>query len=391
MQPWLLQSLAMERIRSINPHRIAWCCAEEGITTDTLASELRIAPGSMQRVMSGEDGLTFNQLRNIAGYFGRGVLFFLEADPVDAAHVHTAQFRTLANQKPELSAKVKALIERVEHQRSIYRGLREDVDEVGPNFAPPKLPLHDLGAAAETARRWLELTDRNDFDSYRAAVEARGVLVFRTNGYSGKWQIAKESPIQGFTLYDATCPVIVVKKQASEARQSFTLMHELGHLLLHKSSSIDDETDLLSHEGREREANAFAGQLLVPDAFLATIQDTARPAEVFRFDEWLEAPLKAWGVSAEVILRRLLDAGRLLQEDYLAYRNWRSRLPAKEAKGGTRMYRYREPKHLFGDAFVRTILDAMSARQITLTKASAYLDNIKLSDLHQLERHYAGL
>ena len=57
--------------------------------------------------------MTFIQLRKIADYL-RGVLFFLEPDPVDEARVQTAQFRTLANQKPELSNKLKALIKCVE-------------------------------------------------------------------------------------------------------------------------------------------------------------------------------------------------------------------------------------------------------------------------------------
>ncbi len=64
-----------------------------------------------------------------------------------------------------------------------------------------------------------------------------------------------------------------MKKLAWESQQSFTLMHELGHLLLHKTSSIDDECDLQSHQGQERDANAFAGHLLVPDSFLASIRD----------------------------------------------------------------------------------------------------------------------
>lgn len=381
----------MERIQSINPQRIAWCCADEGITPDQLALQLDLASGSMARVMAGEDGLTFNQLRKIADHFGRGLLFFLETDPVQEQQIHTVQFRTLANQKPELSPKVRALIERVERQRAIFLSLREDMEEVSPRFDPPRLPSADPKAAAGIIRRWLELPDRNDFDSYRAAVEARGILVFRTNGYNGKWQIAKENPIQGFALYDATCPVIVVKKQTSEARQSFTLMHELGHLLLHEASSIDDESDLHSLDGGECEANAFAGHLLVPNAFLGTIVDSDRPADMTRFDEWLEPQSRAWGVSTEVILRRLLDAARLPQADYLAYRNWRSQLPVRESEGGTRMYRYREPRQVFGDPFVRTVLDALNSRHISLAKASSYLDNLKISDLHRLESHYAGI
>jgi Zn-dependent peptidase ImmA (M78 family) len=168
-------------------------------------------------------------------------------------------------------------------------------------------------------------------------------------------------------------------------------MHELGHLLLHKTSSIDDEQDLQSREGMERDANAFAGHLLVPDIFLGNICDSERPDAVSQYDVWLESARKAWGVSTEVILRRLLDVGRLSQDRYSAYREWRAGTVNTPKDGGNRMYRHREPKHVFGDTFVRTVLDALNARHITLAKASSYLDNIKISDLHQLEHHYAGL
>jgi len=382
----------MERIQSINPERVVWCCDDYGITPGDLASELNIAASSIERVIAGEDGITFNQLRKIAEYFGRGVLFFLEPGPVDEAQVHTPQFRTLANQKPELSTSLKKLIERVEKQRAVYLSLRDDLDETERlQFNPPEFHRKDPQEAAIIARKWLGLDDENNFDTYRVAVEAQGVLVFRSNGYSGKWQIPKHNPILGFTLYDPTCPVIVIKKQSWESQQSFTLMHELSHLLLHKTSSIDDAHDFLSHQGRERDANAFTGHLLVPDDFLASIRDAERPDEVSQFDEWLAWPRKAWGVSGEVILRRLLDAGRLQQSQYTAYRQWRAKLPILEAESGTRMYRYREPKHVFGDTFVRTVLDALNARHITLAKASTYLDNLKIKDLHQLENLYAGL
>ena len=382
----------MERIQSINPKRIAWCCADHGITPSDLAAELGIAAASMERVMAGQDGLTFNQLRKVAAYFGRGVLFFLEEGPVNEVQVHTSQFRTLANQKPELSTKLKVLIERVEKQREIYLSLREDLDDTDQLwFSPPDLPPQDPREAAGLARQWLNLTEENSFETYRTAVEAQGILVFQSNGYNGKWQIPKDNPVIGFTLYDPTCPVIVVKKQTWESRQSFTLIHELAHLLLHKTSVIDDEQDLQSYQGQEYEANAFAGHLLVPDSFLKDFLDTERPDEVSEYDAWLAQPRRAWGVSSEVILRRLLDAGRLPQSSYVAYRQWRTETGTPSREGGSRQYRHREPKHVFGNTFVRTVLDALNAQLITQAKASSYLDSLKIKDLHQLEKHYAAL
>ncbi len=382
----------MERIKSINPERIIWCCDDYGITPEELAQTLKIAYPIIQRVMDGIDGLTFNQLSKIAEYFGRGVLFFLESAPVDESKAHTTQFRTLANQKPELSVKIKKLIKRVEEQREIYINLCNDLDDLDrPAYIPPEVPDQNPAIAARIAREWLSLAEKNDFDTYRSAVESKGILVFRSNGYNGNWQIPKEIPILGFTLYDPICPVIFIKKLNPETRQSFTLMHELGHLLLHKESSIDDENDLQSHQGRERDANAFAGRVLVPDDFLMKIYDESRPSDVSRYDAWLENQRKTWGVSGEVILRRLLDSGRLAQNQYTAYRQWREFSALEPETGGSRLYRNREPNHIFGERYVKTVLDAVNSKNITLAKASSYLDGLKIKDLHLLERFYEGL
>jgi Zn-dependent peptidase ImmA (M78 family) len=382
----------LEKIESINIERIQWCCADMGITLEALAHEIGLSQTALHFLLTGEGGLTFNQLRSVADYFGRGVLFFLEHAPVNPDSFHSPQFRTLANQKPEISAKLKAFIERVEKQRDVYLSLREDLDaENRPVFTPPNLESLPIEQAASVARQWLGLAETNDFDSYRKAIEAKGILVFRSNGYNGKWQIAKENPILGFALYDQTCPVIVVKKQPWETQQCFTLIHELGHVLLHKSSSIDDLNDMYSAHGMEREANSFAGHVLVPTRLLNSIRDDERPHDVALFDAWLARQQKACGASVEVILRRLMDVGRLEGREYNSYRTWRDQQAHTEGEGGNRAYRNREPKHVFGDVFVKTVFDALYARNITLNKASDYLDRLKIKDLRKLEQFYAGL
>jgi Zn-dependent peptidase ImmA (M78 family) len=381
----------MERIHSLNPERILWCCQDREITLDDLAADTGISRGALERAVTREGALTFGQLRRVARYFGRGVLFFFDQEEAQAETVHTPQFRTLLNQKAALSPKIKIIIEQAERQRDIYMALRQEMtgDEVA--FQPPDL-TRDIARAAAATRNWLGLSDENDFGTFREAIQAKGILVFRSNGYNGKWQIPAESPILGFNLFDARCPVIVVRKERSEERQAFTLMHELAHILLHRSSSIDDATDFYAHEGHERDANQFAGLVLVPDAFLARIDDATRPLEASELKNWLYPWTRRWGVSAEVVLRRLMDAGRLARDEYAAYREWQAAQPVPAPDGqAVRTYRYREPTHLFGTAFVRTVLDSLISRKITLTRASTYLDGIKVSDVHKLEQHYASV
>ena len=210
----------MERITTINPQRVAWCLADLGVTPEQVAIESDIPIERLQPLLDGGGGLTFAQLKKLADYLGRSVLFLLEPGPVEADKAHSAQFRTLASQKPNLSRRVKQLVQRVEQQRAVYLGLLDDLDPAErPRFDPPSFPV-DPVAAAVVARQWLNLADANIFQGFRDAVQEKGVLVFRTNGYAGRWQIAKENPILGFALYDTVAPVIVVKRQEAESKQT---------------------------------------------------------------------------------------------------------------------------------------------------------------------------
>jgi len=97
----------MERIDFINAERVRWCCYDAGISVDELALESSVSLDSLQNMLAGKAGLTFNQLSKVADFLGRGVLFFLEENEVQEEKVHSVKFRSLANQKPNLSLKLK--------------------------------------------------------------------------------------------------------------------------------------------------------------------------------------------------------------------------------------------------------------------------------------------
>ena len=137
------------------------------------------------------------------------------------------------------------MIERVEKQREVYLSLLEDLDELDQQqFAPPVLPKKNLQDAARIIRQWLDLSNRNDFSSYRNAIEARGVLIFRSNGYNGKWQIPKESPILGFTLYEKACRK-KGKLPGETIRQSYELEYGTDELEVHLGAVKPGERVLL--------------------------------------------------------------------------------------------------------------------------------------------------
>lgn len=383
----------MERITAFNPERLLWCCQDFGLSPDDVARQLQISESSFAKILGGELGPTFAQLRKIAKFFNRGVLFFVQSGTIDEETVHTPQFRTLSKQKPDLSADVKKLIERAERQRQVYLDLREDLKaDPLPKFRPPDIDPNQPAESASAVRRWLELDERNSFDQTRRAIEDRGVMVLMGVGYFGEWRLPSESPIVGFSTYHERCPLILVKKQKNIGRQLFTLAHELGHLVLHQSSFIDDEDDLIATRGRERQANLFAGCLLVPDGLLKRIDANTLAKDGQSLYDQLKPWAGKWGVSVEMLVLRLVENNKLRRSDYDTYRSWLSELPpVADDLGGNRLYRHREPLHLFGDRYVRTVLDSYRASQISLNKASGFLDNLKISDVRKLERHVADV
>ncbi len=389
-----------ERTALFNRARILWCCQQNKLTVKNLADDLGYSPTALNTAINNEGALTIGQLQKIADYFHRPLLFFFEQGPINEAQADSPQFRTISSQKPELARKIKILVKRAEEQRQVFIELLEgEEDYTNTNWQTnriQKAPQETVKAFAVRVREWLGIEDKEDkfrgkkdFEYYRIALEKIGMLVFVTNGYAGKWQIEKDSPIRGFSLYFDFYPVIVVKKQDSPAAQCFTLMHELAHLLLHRISSIDEESDLHNHQGAERESNEFAGNLLVPDYLLNGISLTHFPfSEVNQYDNYLKSYRDAWGVSGDVIVRRLYDEGYLGQDIYRQYLAYKTSIPQPAPSGGGR-YRYGEPLKMFGRLFVGVVLDALHDEQITINKASKYLDNLQITDLRQLERRIA--
>ena len=246
----------MERIQSINPERIAWCCADHGTTPGELASTVGISQATMERVLAGESGLTFSQLSKVASHFGRGALFFLEPGPVDEAQVHTAAFRTLANQKPELTTKLKLLIERVEKQREIYRSLREDLDDTDfPRFEEPDLPRANPAEAAQVARRWLGLGDHNTFENYRTALEARG---WHAGPVRGSALRGDDSGIRGVCVCDGGPRQAGCVGGAAEAERSCVRCDTLR--ATRRTGGCGEDGGVLSGDGGKNRGHARAGE-----------------------------------------------------------------------------------------------------------------------------------
>ncbi|MCH7535152.1 MAG: ImmA/IrrE family metallo-endopeptidase [Bacteroidetes bacterium] len=85
-----------------------------------------------------------------------------------------------------------------------------------------------------------------------------------------------DSNISGVLFIKKNKPIIGYSPLESEVRRRFTIAHEFGHFLLHKGNLYFDKRQILfrneesatGETKREREANAFAAALLMPENFI---------------------------------------------------------------------------------------------------------------------------
>lgn len=122
-----------------------------------------------------------------------------------------------------------------------------------------------------------------------------------------------EENVSGVLVINGEIAVICVNESHHPNRQRFTIAHELGHYLLHRERTrvfVDahpvfyrDETSSDGNRGEEIEANAFAAELLMPEAVLmAQVGD--QPLNAFD-DVSVRHLATQFGVSPQALIIRL--------------------------------------------------------------------------------------
>lgn len=154
--------------------------------------------------------------------------------------------------------------------------------------------------------------------------------------------------IDAFSLKAAKWPIIVLTPKGDYYRQRWDVAHELGHLVMHG----DDPPS----RPIEREADAFAAELLLPGSELVNRLPISisnnRLAEFFALKE-------EWGASLASLLRRAMELGVMHEATFLYAQEVRSR------RGWTK----REPGKMQRPEMTTTLPDAVAAyvsRGVTL-------------------------
>lgn len=198
--------------------------------------------------------------------------------------------------------------------------LIEESKELGiriPTFSAPLLSSEDPSEWANTIRKYfaIDLGDQYKCSSARQfylylrdRLERKGIFV----------QCFTDVPIEvvrGFSVYDEKMPVIGINNDDHAPAKSFSLIHELAHLLKRESSVCNIMFNATSSLAEEVFCNAVAGELLVPKDALRIVIANGGYRRPYTTDA-IRFIANRFSVSREVIIRRLLDTNRINNIEY---------------------------------------------------------------------------
>lgn len=155
-------------------------------------------------------------------------------------------------------------------------------------------------------------------------------------------------------------PIIVINKDFPVERKRFTLLHELGHLLLNLMD-VDERV-------HEKLCNKFAAEFLLPKKII--IKEFGGKRKHITLLE-LIATQKKFGVSIQAIVYKLVDAKILSRGQLDSFYEKLSLNPA--LKQEVDLSRFASPE--CSDRYKRLVYRALSEEVISISKASSFLDS----------------
>ncbi|MEV7633624.1 ImmA/IrrE family metallo-endopeptidase [Microbacterium sp. NPDC089318] len=372
---------------------LVWARETSRLEPATAAARLKVDEEQLLAWEHGAPGLTVAKLQAAAELYRRPLAaFYLSERPPVEERVRDFRRPWLTARRRE-SPILAAEIRRAEAQRDNLIEIIELRDERPSDEWKEPATADSVAAHARVLLDSRSLISRPSpsgkptdwFFYWSSALEEVGVLVVTANAVPA-------SEADGFSVAVDPVPIVGVNGSSHFNRRIFTLLHEYAHLLLNSSALCDlheEETTARDIDRVEVECNRIAAEILVPSG-----QFAQRPIVVGskpNADNWqlhdLQSEARVWGVSPEVILRRLVTHKRASAEFYDAWRErhndperYSSGTDNRRNNGGDGL---RTKVRNLGKGYVRTVVGALSEGYLS-TYESANMLNAKVDQIPKL-------
>jgi len=372
-----------KRVENVNPKILKQCREQIGLSLSEVKSKVK----KIAEIESGALKPTFKQLNVLAELYRVPRWVFIADKLPDEYSFEKSipAFRQLADSNKTIFSehKIRSLVAQIEQYRELIIELREDMDEPVEPFSPPKISENTSPVnAAKQIRKWLE-TEDHEFSEWKERLEEKGVFVFLTSKYKG-WSNIDIKVFRGFAIYNEILPVIVINESDARRAKSFSLFHELGHLLMKQT-----DIDVWGRQDRESEVwcETFSGNLLLP------ANELIRSARNVVMDlDGVKSIAKIFKVSPYACLVRLRQENIINQEKYIELENElkseyeQLRKKLEDIKGGPPRNRPKEIFEQYGRIYTTAVFQSYHNNEISLYKVLQLFGIKKPSYVFEMER-----
>ncbi|KOT99400.1 DNA-binding protein [Streptomyces rimosus subsp. pseudoverticillatus] len=267
-----------------------------GLTKREVAAGIGVSAAALGQYEAGTNRPRPELLPRLAEVLDVPIQFFLAGRPMGKLDVSMAHFRALRSTSGAQRERALGFVEQLwELTHALEKRVQLPLVNL-PGFTGGEvhpgvdLPADPVGAARELRRFW-NLGD-GPVKHLARRLESHGLVVVAPS--EADHAAAK---VDAFSSAGLLRPMVVLTPNRADdvLRYRFSAAHELGHLVLHSSSTGDSR--------QEREADAFAAEFLTP-------QKSLRPLLPERIDLSRLAVLsQTWGVSVSSLIYRYREFG----------------------------------------------------------------------------------
>jgi Zn-dependent peptidase ImmA (M78 family)/transcriptional regulator with XRE-family HTH domain len=370
-----------------NPSVLAWARRMAGLEREDAARKAGVKPERLGDWEKGRLRPTITQLRKLADIYKRPLaVFFLEKPPPDEAP--PSDFRRFDPTAAEpLSPGLRVVIRHARARREAALELFEELEERPPEFGLAANLSDDPEKVGARLRDVLAGRDepvsgqaRAVFNFWHTAVEGAGVLVFQAEHID-------VGEMRGLSISERPLPAVVLNIKDAPSARSFSLLHELAHVLLNRGGLcvLEEGGPQTDVQRTEVFCNHVAGAALIPRDLLLGDPETPRRFVRDLPEEALTSLAHRYGASPEAVLRRLVILNRVAREFYEQKRQQYQRQYQNLRQRPTAGF---VPPHTMavaraGGFFTRLVFEAYDSYRITASDVSELL-GVRLRHLEKI-------
>ena len=352
----------------ITPAVLEWAIEESGLSRAEVAEQIGVAEAQLETWIAGETKPALTAGRKLAATLHRQLAVFLLPAPPLSEHVEVNFRHPIgAQHRRELTPEERRFLRRAKRLQSVAAWLLAELDRESPRLE--RMSMRD--DPEDAGSRWrsrmgVSIADQSGwpsasaaFDQWRSAVERLGITVVQFS--------MRADACRGFSISDERTPLVAVNTAWPDEARSFTLFHELGHLLT-RTDSACATAPMTPHAGdlTERWCETFAAAVLIPEAALANTTKVNSLSVL--------SPLaRRMHVSVRAMALRLISLGKA------SWPLYQSIPPSADVKrrggaGGTGRNRVETRADEFGARTTELFVTAVQRDIISSSQALDYLD-----------------